>query len=63
MELKGFSRVILKKGETKRVSFTVYPADLAYYHQDMTFSWDKGAFNLFIGPNSAETRTAEFTIQ
>ena len=63
MELKGFSRVILKKGETKRVSFTVYPADLAYYHQDMTFSWDKGAFKLFIGPNSAETRTAEFTIQ
>jgi beta-glucosidase len=62
-ELKGFSRVLLKKGETKEVRFTLHPSDLSYYHQDMSFTWDKGDFESFIGPNSAESISADFTIQ
>jgi beta-glucosidase len=62
-ELKGFSRIPVGKGETKTVSFSLLPSDLAYYHQDMSFKWDKGDFVLFIGPSSAETRETRFSIQ
>jgi beta-glucosidase len=62
-ELKGFSRISIGKGETKSVTFSLLPADLAYYHQDMSFRWDKGDFVLFVGTSSAEAREIRFTIQ
>jgi beta-glucosidase len=62
-ELKGFSRVFLKKGETLTVAFSINPWELSYYHRDMTYIWDKGDFELFIGPNSSESRSADFSIQ
>jgi len=62
-ELKGFSKVMLKKGEKKTVIFNINPSDLSYYHQDMSFTWDKGDFRVFIGPNSSEGKSADFTIE
>ena len=62
-ELKGFKKVHLNKGETITVAFTISPEDLAYYHQDMSFSVDPGDFELFIGTNSEETSNKMFIIQ
>jgi len=62
-ELKGFKKIHLNKGETVTVAFTISPEDLAYYHQNMSFSADQGDFELFIGTNSEETRNKIFAIQ
>jgi beta-glucosidase len=62
-ELKGFKKIHLNKGETVTVAFTISPEDLAYYHQNMSFSADPGDFELFIGTNSEETRNKMFAIQ
>lgn len=62
-ELKGFKKVLLKKGETMTVVFTISVENLAYYHQDMSFSVDPGDFELFIGTNSEKTKNKAFTVQ
>jgi len=62
-ELKGFKKIHLNKGETVTVAFTISPEDLAYYHQNMSFSADTGDFELFIGTNSEETKNKMVTIK
>jgi beta-glucosidase len=62
-ELKGFKKVLLKKGETVTLVFAISVKDLAYYHQDMSFSVDPGDFELFIGTNSEKTKNKAFTVQ
>ncbi|MCX6301693.1 MAG: beta-glucosidase BglX [Bacteroidia bacterium] len=61
-ELKGFMKVLIRKGETASISFTIYPKDLSYYHQDMSYSYDPGDFELFIGTNSTDNKKTEFSI-
>jgi beta-glucosidase len=61
-ELKGFKKVLIRKGETAGISFTIYPEDLSYYHQDMSYSYDPGDFELFIGTNSTDNKRTEFSI-
>jgi beta-glucosidase len=61
-ELKGFKKVPIRKGETASISFTIYPEDLSYYHQDMSYSYDPGDFELFIGTNSIDNKRTEFSI-
>jgi beta-glucosidase len=50
-ELKGFQRLTLKPGETKRVEFTITRRDLQFWSHD---SWvaEPGKFNVWIGPSS-----------
>jgi len=62
-ELKGFRKVLIKKGEKVSVTFSIHPADLSYYHQDMSFTYDPGNFELFIGANSRDTKKTEFSIR
>jgi beta-glucosidase len=61
-ELKGFRKVLIRKGETVNVAFTLTPGELSYYHQDMNFKYDPGDFEIFIGANSAESRSTKFSI-
>jgi beta-glucosidase len=62
-ELKGFKKVNIRKGETITVAFTISTQDLAYYHQDMSFSVDPGDFVLFIGTNSEKTKNKAFAVK
>jgi beta-glucosidase len=62
-ELKGFRKIFLKKGQTTKVTFTLTPEDLSYYHSDMSFSWDPGEFALFIGTSSENNQRVNFSIQ
>ncbi len=59
-ELKGFQKVLIKKGETKTVTFDVSVEDLRFYDIDMNFVAEKGAFNMFVGGDSNATITKEF---
>ncbi|UII21985.1 beta-glucosidase BglX [Fulvivirga ligni] len=62
-ELKGFEKIKLAKGESKTVTFTLSKEDLAFYHQDMSFEAEPGAFKVFVGPSSAEGKEADFYLK
>jgi len=61
-ELKGFKKILVKKGETVTVTFNVSTSELSYYHQNMSYSLDPGDFELFIGPNSSEGLVSRFSV-
>jgi beta-glucosidase len=52
LELKGYKKVNVAPGETKRVSFSLVLDDLAFYDREMKYKAEKGEFNIFAG-NSA----------
>ena len=53
-ELKDFSRVSLKPGETKEVSFRITPDKLAFYDQQMNYIVEPGEFEVLVGSSSAD---------
>jgi beta-glucosidase len=61
-ELKGFEKISLAKGETKTVTFKLTAYDLAFYHQDLSFSAEPGDFEVFVGTNSSEIQSASFSM-
>ena len=61
-ELKAFQRVELKAGESKTVTFTLPVSDLAFWRYDMTYGVELGDFKLWVGTNSAEGLSADFTV-
>jgi len=63
LELKGFKKVFVTAGQSVTVTFKLTPADLKYYHSNMNYSWDPGEFEIHIGPNSAQTKIAKFTLK
>lgn len=57
-ELKGFQKIELKAGETKTVSFSITTNDLKYYDSNLKYDWEAGEFEIMIGTNSKEVKTA-----
>ncbi|HEX2921585.1 MAG TPA: glycoside hydrolase family 3 N-terminal domain-containing protein [Bacteroidales bacterium] len=53
-ELKGFERVSLKPGETKKVTFELTPEHLAYHNVDMKFVVEPGDFEIMVGSSSRD---------
>lgn len=51
-ELKGFQRVLLQPGETRRVTFTLTEEALAFTRADGTKGIESGSFHVWIAPNS-----------
>ncbi len=60
-ELKGFTRITLKPGESKRVSFILGPS-LGFYDRFMNYRIEPGTFRVWIGPNSTEGLEGEFRV-
>src|SRR5882672_4780067 len=61
--LRGFERIRLLPGETKTVSFTLRPDDLALWDRSMHFVVEPGKFRVMIGSSSEDIRLhAEFEI-
>jgi beta-glucosidase len=60
-ELKGFQRIALKAGESKRVDFTVTRADLQFWSEGR---WvvEPGDFKVWIGPSSASGLEGKFEL-
>ncbi|TGE23477.1 beta-glucosidase BglX [Hymenobacter metallicola] len=61
-ELKGFQKVMLKKGESRTLTFHVSPDDLKFYNNDLQWVAEPGEFQIFIGPNSRDTQQASFKL-
>lgn len=56
-ELKGFTHVYLKPGESKQVTFTLTPKKMSMYNLHMEKVVEPGTFELMVGPNSAKVLT------
>lgn len=62
-ELKGFKRVTLEPGESRKVIFTLSPAQLGFYDREMKYVVEPGMINIMIGSSSDDIRLkAEFEI-
>jgi beta-glucosidase len=62
-ELKGFKKVMVKKGETEKVTFNLSADDLAFYHPDLTFYAEPGEFMVFVGGDSNASLAAKFSLK
>lgn len=63
-ELKGFQKVMIKKGETKTVTLTLNTEHLKFYNSELDFVAEPGVFEVFVGTNSAdETNKVEFELK
>ncbi|MDV3665911.1 beta-glucosidase BglX [Elizabethkingia anophelis] len=58
-ELKGFQKVFLKAGESKKVSFTITPEDMKFYNSELKYDWEAGEFDIMIGTNSHDVKHAK----
>ncbi len=61
-ELKDFQAVELRPGETRRVTFTLTPEQLAFTRLDGTRGVEPGAFYVWIAPDSQRGLRGEFWI-
>jgi beta-glucosidase len=61
-ELKGFQRIILMPGETRRVSFTLTEESLAFTRADGTKGIEPGAFHVWIAPDSQSGLQGNFRL-
>lgn len=62
-ELKGFKKVFIRKNETVKVEFQITVEDLKYYHPDLSFVYDPGEFEFFIGSSSNEKFSGSFSVR
>jgi len=62
-ELKGFQKIMLQPGESKMVEFEINAEMLKFYNYDLQYVAEPGEFNIFIGGNSRDTKTASFNFQ
>ena len=56
MELKGFKRIHLKKGETKEVEFLITPKLLSILDKNMETIVEPGDFRLMVGASSNDIK-------
>lgn len=61
-ELKRFQRVTLKAGESTQVSLNLPVSELAFWGYDMNYTVEPGDFTLWVGTNSAEGLTKDFSV-
>jgi len=61
-ELKGFQKIMLKKGETKQLTFTLTPEDLKFYNNEIEYINEAGDYELFIGNSSDAGLKANFKL-
>lgn len=62
-ELKGFQKIMLQKGESKMVNFTVSVDDLKFYDNSLHYVAEPGDFDLMIGTSSSEVKTIGFVLK
>jgi beta-glucosidase len=60
--LKGFHRLTLNPGETRTVTFTLRPDDMALYDLTMRQVVEPGGFTVFVGGSSAAGLEGHFQV-
>lgn len=61
-ELKGFTKVMLKAGEKKDISFSISMDNLKFYDINMNYVTEPGDFTIMVGGNSRDVITADFQL-
>nr|WP_321487139.1 beta-glucosidase BglX [uncultured Draconibacterium sp.] len=61
--LKGFEKIFIPKGETKKVEFTISNDDLAFFHSDLSFYAEPGEFEIYVGGDSNASLATEFRLK
>ncbi len=56
-ELKGFDKIELAPGQTKKVIFELTPASLKFYNSELKLDWESGDFQIMVGPNAKDVST------
>lgn len=62
-QLKGFKKIMLKKGEMKQVELVLSPDDLKFYNSNLEFVSEPGEFEIFVGTNSDTTMKTTFVLK
>lgn len=62
-QLKGFQRMTLIPGETRRVQFLLGPSSMAFPDEQWKPVIEPGAFKVFVGTNSADVLESEFNVE
>lgn len=62
-ELKKFKKIMLKKGETKKVKFTIDKTDLMFYDFNLKHVAEPGDFEVYVGSNSDTRIKKRFTLK
>lgn len=61
-ELKGFRRVTLAPGESTTVELTLDATAFAFWNEAMRFEIEPGEFQIMVGPDSVNLKSASLTI-
>ncbi|MDX5418922.1 MAG: beta-glucosidase BglX [Hymenobacteraceae bacterium] len=61
-ELKGFQKIMLKKGESRTVTFRLTTDDLKFYNMNMEYVSEPGEFKVYVGTSSSEVQEAGFRL-
>ncbi len=61
-ELKGFEKIWLEPGESKKVSFTIEPELLAFYDIDYNWIVEPGDFTIMVGSSSETNESIKLTV-
>lgn len=62
-ELKGFERIMLRKGETKTVSIHLTEQELSSYDMEGNLFFEPGEFDIMLGSNSRDVQVKRITLQ
>ena len=62
-ELRGFQKVFLKAGESRQITFQITPDLLRYYNYELQHVAESGDFDVMIGGNSQQLKSARFTLK
>ena len=62
-ELKGFQKISLKPGESKKVIFQISEDLLRFYDSDLQYMSEAGDFKVMVGTNSVDVQTRRFTLK
>lgn len=62
-ELKDFSRITLKPGESKDVVFKITPDKLSFYNYDLQYVLEPGEFDIMTGPDSRNVQSTTLKVE
>lgn len=61
-ELKGFQRVMIPPGETRRVALPITPESLAFWNIRKEYAVEPGEFDIMVGPSSVDLKTVRLRV-
>jgi len=61
-ELKGFTKIALKKGEMQKVIFELKSSDLKFYNEKVRYINEPGDYEIYVGNSSAATLKGAFEL-